>query len=708
MVAFVLATPHYAGRLLGLDTKTHLEPRQLTDTFVVLGLDALVTSTHIVLPIRYHLMLCVQVCSIFCYAIPAMVLGSAHPGNFPHTMVAFSMLIFVTALGKRSLDREERIHYLALIREKCLRFESEFQLATYKDKHKAQKMKQKAPDDAESDNQSMSATSFGNGSSRLTFKALVELGLREQWLIDEQEVQLPSASNARPLGEGGFGIVVRGRYHGANVALKAPKTILQGRTQEVFLEASCNELRMLRRLRHPNIVALYGAVLTSGVEGVQVCLVLELIEGESLKMLMTRIVEREELAHPSFVALRIRVLRHVAAALCYLHSRQPVVVHGDIKNTNIFVQQLGDCSMQAKLLDFGLSRLVKGRGGDRPMGGTLRWAAPEVLPGRHAPAAATDMFSFGRLVFYVSSGHVQEGKKHTDTINRRFPRKYGKIWEVGGKTETQKIWENMGNPFICVYLFVCPGAPSHLRLQRPCALLGGGGQAAAQVPAPLPPRALAAGLRGGPPEPLPAPRGGVPRARGPSSAPASRRSSRSSWAWRVRPPRPGPRAAPPARSRHRRRHRGTRRRSSASSPSSRSTPSTQLAAVPESAVVIPSSPADTGLVQGERLVHSSYLPTPHETLLKAVGFVLMQSNHGVDASEGCCWMHAGLRRLRIVCSEMQEMPCDGWDVPVSGQCKDCRLLCIDGGAKMGACNFCGGGISDPLTAEARPLDLHRN
>jgi len=95
-------------------------------------------------------------------------------------------------------------------------------------------------------------------------------------------------------------------------------------------------------------------------------------------------------------------------------------------------------------------------------------------------------------------------------------------------------------------------------------------------------------------------------------------------------------------------------------------------------------------------------------LLKAVGFVLMQSNHGVDASEGCCWMHAGLRRLRIVCSEMQEMPCDGWDVPVSGQCKDCRLLCIDGGAKMGACNFCGGGISDPLTAEARPLDLHRN
>eukprot|EP00959_Pyramimonas_sp_CCMP1952_P415793 8711810-Pyramimonas_sp.AAC.1 len=44
-----------------------------------------------------------------------------------------------------------------------------------------------------------------------------------------------------------------------------------------------------------------------------------------------------------------------------------------------------------------------------------------------------------------SSNLVQEGKKHTDTSNRRFPRTYGKIWEVGRKTKTQKIWANIGN-----------------------------------------------------------------------------------------------------------------------------------------------------------------------------------------------------------------------------------------------------------------------
>eukprot|EP00959_Pyramimonas_sp_CCMP1952_P184352 3855011-Pyramimonas_sp.AAC.1 len=40
---------------------------------------------------------------------------------------------------------------------------------------------------------------------------------------------------------------------------------------------------------------------------------------------------------------------------------------------------------------------------------------------------------------------LQEGKEHTDTIHRRFPRKHGEIWEVGAKTETQNTWGNMGS-----------------------------------------------------------------------------------------------------------------------------------------------------------------------------------------------------------------------------------------------------------------------
>ncbi|CAK0843539.1 unnamed protein product [Prorocentrum cordatum] len=641
MLAWVFASPHYAGRLMGYDTMKYLEPRQLTDTFIILGLDALVTSSHIVLPIRFHLMLCVQVFSIFCYALPAAILGCPHPANFPHTLLAFSILIFVTGLGKLSLDRDERIQYVALIREKCLRVESELQLATYKDMHKAQKVTQKTSDDVESVTKTLSGTStrgFGLGSDRLTFKALVELGLKEQWLIDEHEVQLPNAS---PLGEGSFGIVVQGRYHGANVALKAPKTIVQGGTQEVFLEASCNELRILRRLRHPNIVALYGAVLTSGTGGVQVCLVLELIKGESLKLFMTRIVNRGELADPSSIPPRIRILRHVAAALRYLHSRQPVVVHGDIKNTNIFVEQPSDHSVQAKLLDFGLSRLVKG--GAHPMGGTLRWAAPEVLSGRQAPAAATDMFSFGRLAFYVSTGQlpfseVPDSRQLRKFLLRSPCMRWPRAFDAGLLNRCRPLAEECTRPR--------PELRPSVREVFPI-LLGMEGQAGQAKP------------WGGSSGDVAAP--AQPQVHGSPIFNIFAFESELSF----------------------------------SCISLKGASSEQLAAVPEATAVNPSSASDTPPGQVQRLAHGSYHPTPHETLMKAVSLVLMQSNHRVDAGGECCWLHSGLRRLRAVCSEIQEMPCDGWNVPVVGQCKCCRLLCIDGVSNAGLCNFCGECIADP-------------
>lgn len=109
-------------------------------------------------------------------------------------------------------------------------------------------------------------------------------------------------------------------------------------------------------------------------------------------------------------ALRIQLLVEVGSALCYLHSRRPAaVVHGDIKDSNIFVQVLPGDNIQAKLLDFGLSRLVTRNA--RPMGGTVRWMAPELFHGDRSPNVATDVFSFGRVVYMVSTGRVPFGER---------------------------------------------------------------------------------------------------------------------------------------------------------------------------------------------------------------------------------------------------------------------------------------------------------
>ena len=62
-------------------------------------------------------------------------------------------------------------------------------------------------------------------------------------------------------------------------------------------------------------------------------------------------------AGPSLVR-RCQLLNDVGCALVYLHSLDPIVVHGDIKGDNVLVAGSPD-HVQAKPTDFGLSRLAR-------------------------------------------------------------------------------------------------------------------------------------------------------------------------------------------------------------------------------------------------------------------------------------------------------------------------------------------------------------
>lgn len=80
-----------------------------------------------------------------------------------------------------------------------------------------------------------------------------------------------------------------------------------------------------------------------------------------------------------------------------MRGRKRVIVHGDLKGCNIHVE-MWDSGPRAKLLDFGLSRVMSKR--MKPLGGTVNWMAPEVILDRSKPPApSADVFSFGRLVF---------------------------------------------------------------------------------------------------------------------------------------------------------------------------------------------------------------------------------------------------------------------------------------------------------------------
>eukprot|EP00927_Polykrikos_kofoidii_P027103 TRINITY_DN23972_c0_g1_i2.p1 TRINITY_DN23972_c0_g1~~TRINITY_DN23972_c0_g1_i2.p1 ORF type:complete len:978 (+),score=147.14 TRINITY_DN23972_c0_g1_i2:196-2934(+) len=221
---------------------------------------------------------------------------------------------------------------------------------------------------------------------------IAEKGFQERWILEQDAVRVQEDTI---LGAGGFGVVLQGEFFGSAIALKLPKGSSEDVGEHAVKNHSLgNELRVLRIVWHPNIVKFYGCTIDPGSH--EIMLVIELIEGVQLdSFVCTR-------AHPPSTAMRCRLMRHICLALRYLHEQIPCVVHGDLKGNNILVE-FWDSGPRAKLLDFGLSRLLTKH--VNPLGGTVRWMAPEVIRDRSGPpAASADVFSFGRLTYLIVTG----------------------------------------------------------------------------------------------------------------------------------------------------------------------------------------------------------------------------------------------------------------------------------------------------------------
>merc|ERR550532_300532 len=201
---------------------------------------------------------------------------------------------------------------------------------------------------------------------------------KEGWLLSEKEVQVAKSGI---LGAGGFSIAVSGCFQGAPVVVKLSKHV--GRLRP--LADIGNELRILRKLRHPNIVTLYGGLINATTQ--EIVIVLEMIKGMGMDHFIARCAQQ---SLQMTAASRCQSLLGVCRALMYLHSRTPCIVHGDVKAPNIMVENRMD-GPHSRLLDFGLARIITRRA--RPLGTTYRWAAPELFVKTGPPHPAVDSFS---------------------------------------------------------------------------------------------------------------------------------------------------------------------------------------------------------------------------------------------------------------------------------------------------------------------------
>ena len=94
---------------------------------------------------------------------------------------------------------------------------------------------------------------------------------------------------------------------------------------------------------------------------------------------------------------KIYVLRQVAQALSYLHSRNPPLVHHDLSPNNVLLHEV---SLQAKVTDFGMTRAMDPSKMTRKSSvkGTQAFMSPEALVDPPKYDEKLDVFSYGNVI----------------------------------------------------------------------------------------------------------------------------------------------------------------------------------------------------------------------------------------------------------------------------------------------------------------------
>ncbi|XP_042438610.1 RGS domain-containing serine/threonine-protein kinase A-like [Zingiber officinale] len=184
------------------------------------------------------------------------------------------------------------------------------------------------------------------------------------------------------IGQGSCGTVYHALWYGSDVAVKVFSK--QEYTDDVILSFR-QEVSLMKRLRHPNILLFMGAVTCSQ----RLCIVTEFLPRGSLFRLLQRSNARMDWRRRNHMALDI------ARGMNYLHHSNPPIIHRDLKSSNLLV----DKNWTVKVGDFGLSRLKHETYLTTKTGkGTPQWMAPEVL--RNEPSdEKSDVYSFGVILW---------------------------------------------------------------------------------------------------------------------------------------------------------------------------------------------------------------------------------------------------------------------------------------------------------------------
>jgi response regulator RpfG family c-di-GMP phosphodiesterase/serine/threonine protein kinase len=238
-------------------------------------------------------------------------------------------------------------------------------------------------------------------------RRILSLMVEHQLLTDYQASRIAAGTTfglvlgnyriLKRLGAGGMAVVFEAEHIEMRHTVAVKVLPLTSGQDERLQSRFSSEMRIVARLRHPNIVGALdaGRVMSDGSDATVLWyLVMEYVPGLDLEVYVNK-------QGPLTTIRACNLMYQAAAALDEINKYQ--LVHRDIKPSNIMVTP----EDQAKLLDFGLSRQIDTRV-TQPgtLLGTLDFMAPEQARDASTVDIRADIYSLGVTLFWCLTGRI--------------------------------------------------------------------------------------------------------------------------------------------------------------------------------------------------------------------------------------------------------------------------------------------------------------
>lgn len=193
------------------------------------------------------------------------------------------------------------------------------------------------------------------------------------------------------LGVGGMGIVYLATYEetGQKVAVKVLTPALSA--DRKLLARFEREMKILRKLRHRNIVRYFGGGKSAG----QHFYAMEVMDGGSLESVLEK---KGRLSWEQTIDVALQIAKGLE------HAHHHGIIHRDLKPANVFLSKDG----KIKLGDFGIARDTEATAltAAGKTVGTYAYMAPEQIVGKPPVSGRTDLYALGCVMFQMLTGRI--------------------------------------------------------------------------------------------------------------------------------------------------------------------------------------------------------------------------------------------------------------------------------------------------------------